>query len=221
MDDLYFVESDGRVFSVKKYGIQSLPSKKEVSFDILVEHEFELCGDIRVFFCRPVGCVNTESWQVKKRLLYNISADDILRGAVLRTLPNLYAGVIVPKEDNKDEILLVMPAVGLSADFWTLPGGFLEYREPPEIAAVRETKEETGLGIVVNKILGVFTRCCGKSGRFSYGFAYSANKIEGILVPKKGEIKDAKYFSHSQIKSMPNIVDDFALFAVEKFIEQK
>jgi ADP-ribose pyrophosphatase YjhB (NUDIX family) len=44
------------------------------------------------------------------------------------------------------------------AGFWTFPGGFLEIGETPLEGAVRETKEEVGLDIDVEALLGVYTR---------------------------------------------------------------
>jgi 8-oxo-dGTP diphosphatase len=39
---------------------------------------------------------------------------------------------------------------------WALPGGFVDVGEPPERAAVREAKEETGLDVELLELLGVY-----------------------------------------------------------------
>lgn len=40
---------------------------------------------------------------------------------------------------------------------WGFPGGAIELGETPENAAIRELKEEAGLDVVVNSLIGIYT----------------------------------------------------------------
>ncbi len=57
--------------------------------------------------------------------------------------------------NEKGQILLMDRVDGSG---WCLPCGWLEPNETPTQAIVREVKEETGLDVKVNRLVGVFTR---------------------------------------------------------------
>ncbi len=56
------------------------------------------------------------------------------------------------------EIVLIRRGIEPGKGSWAQPGGFLEIDETVHEAAIRETREETGLLIVPGEIVGLYTR---------------------------------------------------------------
>jgi ADP-ribose pyrophosphatase YjhB (NUDIX family) len=83
--------------------------------------------------------------------------DEAVRARLLHEM-----GYITPKVGadaaifNDDGHILLMERADGSG--WCLPCGWVEPNEKPAEAAVRETREETGLEVVVKRLVGVFTR---------------------------------------------------------------
>ena len=67
--------------------------------------------------------------------------------------PKVATGVLV---EQAGKVLLVRRAMEPKQGWWCIPSGFVEYDEPPEEAAVRECREETGLDVRVTGLLGVY-----------------------------------------------------------------
>lgn len=82
---------------------------------------------------------------------------------------------------------------------WGFPGGAIELGETPEMAAIREAKEETGLDVEVGKIIGVYTDCDMKyaSGDEAHSIVigYELKVIGGELFCDGGETLELKYFA--------------------------
>jgi len=69
---------------------------------------------------------------------------------------------------------------------WSLPGGVLECGEALRDAAIREAREETGLTVEVDEMLGVYERVIrGKNGRVRYHYVL----IDFLCHPVGGELK--------------------------------
>lgn len=82
---------------------------------------------------------------------------------------------------------------------WILPSGGVEDGESIAQAAIRETKEETGLDVDLTRLVGMYTRL---SNMFSgYMVLFAAKPIGGELKCQEGETIAVEWFDFDNIPS--------------------
>lgn len=81
-------------------------------------------------------------------------------------------------------------------DAWNLPGGGLEQEELPTEGVIREVREETGLEVEVDRLVGIY----GKIGRNELVFAYTCRVTGGALTVTE-ESDKCEYYNP---ESMPS-----------------
>lgn len=79
-------------------------------------------------------------------------------------------------------------------DIWNLPGGKVEDRELPDEAVIRETKEETGLDVVVDELVGVY----GKVDKNELVFSFLCHPVSGEI-QVTDEADDCRFFAVNDI----------------------
>lgn len=109
------------------------------------------------------------------------------------------AVAMVAKNKNGD-ILLIKRKVEPKKGFWALPSGFIEMYEDPEIAALREFKEETGFTGKIKRLIGIYSQ---KSSYYNHilVIAYFIEISAGHL-SFGDDAEDAKFFKKSDLPKL-------------------
>lgn len=104
------------------------------------------------------------------------------------TDPKVGVGVLVVVES---QVLLVRRVMNPERGKWSIPAGFLDRGEDPKETAVRETLEETGLWVEIEKLVDVYYNPPAQGGA-SIFILYQANLLGGEL--QAGDDADAVGF---------------------------
>ncbi len=75
-------------------------------------------------------------------------------------------------------------------DWWNLPGGGMEYGETVDEAVCREVREETGLEVKVERLVGVYS----KPQKQEVVLTFLCQVIGGTLQPTE-ETRESRYFA--------------------------
>jgi ADP-ribose pyrophosphatase YjhB (NUDIX family) len=80
---------------------------------------------------------------------------------------------------------------------WILPSGGVEDGESLAQAAIRETKEETGLDVEISSLVGVYSRLSNIPS--VHAVLFTAKPIGGEIKCQEGETISVKWFSFDEI----------------------
>jgi len=129
-------------------------------------------------------------------------------GAMVETWvnPKLTVDIIIEVENR-----IVLIERGGEPFGWALPGGYVDYGETLEAAAIREAMEETGLDVTLIRQLGAYSDPARDPRQHNVSVVFIA-KAEGI--PKGGsDAKRAALYDRNEIPPLMfdhgKILDDF------------
>ena len=86
--------------------------------------------------------------------------------------PSLTADIFI--FDDNENFILIKRKNEPYKDYWALPGGFVEYGECVEDAAIREALEETSIDVKLEKLVGVYSNPSRDPRGHTVSIAYTA-----------------------------------------------
>ena len=171
-----------------------------------------------------------ENWAWKDSVISDNAVSPLVRESVYRTIDRVVLKVII--ENNQGMILMAKASRGCFNGCWTLPGGFVDYAEHPRLAAIREAKEELGIDIEIADNLGESGNLKeGNDGSFvqqniftleginwlSFTYKTESNITIENIVPKKGEIEEAKWFTkENALRNSVSLFDKEAIMSLRE-----
>ena len=100
--------------------------------------------------------------------------------------PKVAAGILAQR---RGRLLLVRRNHEPHLGEWSFPSGYVDAGEALEEAAVRETKEETGLNVRIERLLGAYST----GGERVIFIAYAA-RVTGGRIQIGAECQDVRFF---------------------------
>jgi 8-oxo-dGTP diphosphatase len=187
VDTRHYVESDGRIYLVRRGDLLDLPTPDEVPFAI--ERIAPLHPSTPVWFCVPRLDGHPHEWPSKDEVDAREDVTPIVRDAVHATMPRVVVEGICLRGGK---VLLVKGNRGLTEDRWTLPGGFLRFGETPREGVLREVREEVGVTATVEELLDVRAKI-GHHTRLHWVMIFFRVQIDGEPEPNPDEIAEARF----------------------------
>lgn len=106
--------------------------------------------------------------------------------------PKVAAGVILFRQSR---VLLVRRTIAPEGT-WTFPGGYVDRYEDPDLAAIREVREETGIEVSADRLLKIYRASDSPVLLIVYLGTLKENSPPPTAM---SECDEVRYFEYSQI----------------------
>jgi ADP-ribose pyrophosphatase YjhB (NUDIX family) len=113
-------------------------------------------------------------------------------GFVFYLDPKVAVGTVITRPDG--DIVLVRRAIEPGYGKWVFPGGYVDRGEEVTLAAIREAREEAGLDVRIDHLIGIYSY----AGRTPIIIVYAATLVAGDLVVDE-EGLEARWFAPSAL----------------------
>ena len=110
----------------------------------------------------------------------------VILSRIIRHKFQVFAAAVIFDKDNR---ILLVKSTYQRFHPWGLPGGSLNYGEPPDEAVIREVREETSLKVEVEELFFVKTWIPDRVGLY-----YLCNIVDGEF-QSSDEVSEYGYFS--------------------------
>lgn len=192
----YYIESDGRIYLVRRGEDLDLPFSTEVPFD--VERIAPLDMDEPLWFCVPHLDRHPRDWPSKDDAPSLANVTSLVRDAVHATMPRVVVEGICVRDGR---ILLVRGNRGLTKDRWTLPGGFLRFGETPSEGLLRELREEIGVDATIEGLVNVDSKL-GRHTCLHWIMLFYRVRVDDEPTPNPDEIAEIRFVDFAEARAL-------------------
>ena len=129
--------------------------------------------------------------------------------------PKVGVGVVIV---HAGELLLVRRSMAPERGKWSIPGGFLDHGEDPEVVAVRELREETALEVEIEGLVDVYFNAPASGAPGASLFVLYAGRYQAGT-PRAGDDADAVgFFGPDQL---PELAFTSTAHAVRRWLDDR